>query len=65
MFALVLASAGGVGWYALGVAGFLLWAVLLIFFGIKTLRRGHWVMFLLGFVIPICWVIGAFLSPRR
>ena len=43
----------------------LLWLVLFIFLGIKTLRKGHWVMFLIGIVLPIFWIIGALIPARR
>ena len=65
MVAVVLASSGLAGWYTAGALGFLLWLVLLIFLGVKTLRNGHWVMFLIGLVIPILWLFGALMSPRR
>jgi len=51
-------------WITAGILGFLLWLVLFIFLGIRTLRRGHWVMFLVGIILPIFWLIGA-LIPRR
>ncbi|MEI7560615.1 MAG: hypothetical protein WCJ63_08480 [Actinomycetes bacterium] len=35
----------------------------LIFLGITSLRKGHWIMFLLGIPIPIFWVIGAVIPP--
>lgn len=45
-----------------------LWAaiylVLIITLGIMSLRKGHWVMFIIGFFLPIFWLIGALL-PRR
>jgi hypothetical protein len=45
-----------------------LWAViyfvLIITLGVLSLRKGHWVMFLIGIFIPIFWLIGALL-PRR
>ncbi len=49
--------------------GFLaLWAViyfvLIITLGVMSLRKGHWVMFLIGIFLPIFWLIGALL-PRR
>jgi hypothetical protein len=53
------------GWVSTGVLGGLLWLVLLIFLGIRSLRRGHWVMFLVGFVFPLFWLIGALLPVRR
>ena len=53
------------GWVSTGVLGAVLWLVLLIFLGIRSLRRGHWVMFLVGFVFPIFWLIGALMPVRR
>jgi hypothetical protein len=45
-----------------------LWAaiyfVLMITLGILSIRKGHWVMFLVGIIFPIFWLIGA-LMPRR
>jgi hypothetical protein len=45
-----------------------LWAaiyvVLLVTLGILALRKGHWIMFLIGLFIPLFWFIGALL-PRR
>jgi hypothetical protein len=53
-----------VGWITTGILGFLLWLVLFIWLGLRTLRHGHWVMFLVGIVVPIFWLSGA-LIPRR
>ena len=44
--------------------GGILYFVLLITLGIISIRKGHWVMFLVGLVLPIFWLIGA-LMPRR
>jgi len=41
-----------------------IYLVLLITLGILSLRKGHWVMFLIGIFIPLFWLIGALL-PRR
>jgi hypothetical protein len=55
-----LASTGG--------AFLALWAViyvvLLLTLGFISLRKGHWVMFIIGIFIPLFWLIGA-LIPRR
>jgi len=52
---------------ALGNGTYGIFAVLyilaLIFLGITSLRKGHWIMFLLGIPIPIFWVIGAVIPP--
>jgi hypothetical protein len=45
-----------------------LWAViylvLIVTLGLMSIRKGHWVMFLIGFFLPLFWLIGA-LMPRR
>jgi len=42
----------------------ILYVVLVVTVGIMSIRKGHWVMFILGFFLPIFWFIGALL-PRR
>lgn len=41
-----------------------IYVVLLITLGIVSIRKGHWVMFLIGIFIPIFWIIGALLPPK-
>ena len=41
-----------------------LYLVLLITLGIMSIRKGHWVMFLIGLILPIFWLIGALLPTR-
>lgn len=43
----------------------ILYVVLLITLGIITIRKGHWVMFILGFFLPLFWIIGAVMRPAR
>lgn len=45
-------------WILLGV----LYLGLLIWLGVTTLRRGHVVLFILGFFFPILWIVGAFVA---
>jgi hypothetical protein len=40
-----------------------LYIVLLITLGVMTLRKGHWVMFILGIFLPLFWLIGAMIPP--
>jgi hypothetical protein len=42
-----------------------LYVLLLVTLGIMSIRKGHWVMFLVGFFLPIFWLIGALLPRRR
>jgi hypothetical protein len=40
-----------------------LYVVVLITLGLATLRKGHFAMFILGFFIPVFWLVGALLGP--
>ena len=31
---------------------------------IKTIRNGRWILFILGFFIPLLWIIGGILPPK-
>jgi hypothetical protein len=42
----------------------IIYFVLLLTLGIISIRKGHWVMFIIGIFIPLFWIIGALL-PRR
>lgn len=48
-------------WIGLGI----LYILLLVTLGIATLRKGHWVMFILGIFLPLFWVIGALMGPTE
>ena len=48
----------------LGIGFGALYVVLLLTLGIISLRKGHWVMFIIGIVFPLFWLIGALL-PRQ
>jgi hypothetical protein len=50
-------------WWGIGFG--ILYVVLMITLGILTLRKGHWVMFIMGFFLPIFWLIGAVIPPTR
>jgi hypothetical protein len=52
-------SAGA--WIGFGI----LYVVLLLTLGIISLRKGHWVMFIIGIVFPLFWLIGALIPPRQ
>jgi hypothetical protein len=32
---------------------------------VMTFRKGHWVLGLIGFILPILWLIGAVLPDKR
>ena len=49
--------------WGFGIGLFAIYVVLLITLGVMTLRRGHWVMFIVGFVMPLFWLIGALMPP--
>ena len=39
--------------------------VLLVSLGVMSLRKGHWIMFIIGIFIPLFWIIGAVIPPAR
>jgi hypothetical protein len=47
------------------IGGAILWVVLMLTLGILTLRKGHWVMFIIGLFLPLFWLIGAVIPPVR
>jgi len=47
-----------------GIGGFvLLYIVVFLVLGLRTIKHGHWIMFLIGIAIPIFWVIGGLMPP--
>lgn len=42
----------------------IIYVFLLVFLGVKTIRNGRWVLFILGFFIPLLWIIGGILPPK-
>jgi len=53
-----------VGYWIGGGYG-ILWLILAITLGVITIRKGHWVMFILGIFLPLFWLIGALLPDLR
>ena len=47
------------------VIGGVLYFILLVTLGIMSIRKGHWVMFIIGIVFPLFWLIGALMPPRQ
>jgi hypothetical protein len=57
---MLLASAGP------AIAGFaVLYVVVFIFLGLRCLKKGHWIMFIIGIPVPLFWIIGALIPPVR
>jgi hypothetical protein len=52
-------------WWGIGAGGIILYLVLLFVLGMTCLRKGHWVMFIIGIFIPFFWIIGAVIPPAR
>jgi hypothetical protein len=53
-----------VWWYGGGIA-FFFYLVLLLTLGFISIRKGHWVMFLIGIFLPLFWFIGALMPSKR
>ena len=52
-------SSAGIG--ALG----LLYLLVFLILGLRSIKHGHWIMFLIGIPIPLFWVIGGLMPPVR
>jgi hypothetical protein len=46
-------------WIVLGV----LYIALLVSLGLATLRKGHSVLFWVGIIFPVLWIVGAIMEP--
>jgi hypothetical protein len=52
-------------WYWTGGLLGVLYIVLFITLGVMTIRKGHWVMFIVGIFLPLFWIIGALMPPKH
>ena len=41
------------------------YVLLFLFLGLRSIKHGHWIMFLIGIPIPIFWIIGGLMPPVR
>jgi len=42
----------------------IIYLFLLVYFGVKTIKNGHWVMFILGFFFFPIWIVGGLIPPK-
>jgi hypothetical protein len=47
------------------IGGGILYLILVVTLGVMSIRKGHWVMFVIGFFLPFFWLIGALMPSRR
>jgi hypothetical protein len=40
-----------------------IYLVCLVSLGVATLRKGHWILFVVGIFLPILWIFGALMGP--
>jgi hypothetical protein len=52
-------------WWGVGGLYVLIWIVLMVWLGVRTLRNGHGWLFFFGIFFPILWIVGAFIQPAR
>jgi hypothetical protein len=46
-------------WILLGVLYIMCWVTL----GLSTLRKGHTLLFWVGIIFPVLWIVGALMAP--
>ena len=51
-------------WYLWGGLLGLLWFICLLSAGVLTWKHGHKVMFFIGFIVPILWIVGAMIDKK-
>ena len=51
-------------WWIGGGLGVLLYIMLLLAFGLGCIQKSRWLMFVLGLVFPLFWIIGALMPSR-
>jgi hypothetical protein len=53
------AAVSAIFWLLLAVV----YIVVLITLGVATLRKGHLLLFIIGIIFPLAWVLGALIGP--
>ena len=54
----------GLEWF-LGFIFAIIYIALLFVFGVRTFRRGYLMLGVLGFVLPLLWLLGGLLPDRH
>jgi hypothetical protein len=57
----MLIAMSTLGWSLIAIV----YVVLFISIGVTCIRKGHWVMFILGIPLPLFWIIGALMPPTH
>jgi hypothetical protein len=50
--------------WMLGMTLFMLYVSLLVTVAVMTFRKGRWLLGIVGFVLPILWLVGAVLPAK-
>jgi hypothetical protein len=51
-------------WWGIGIGAFL-YVLLLIIFGLGLAYKGRWLLFIIGFLFPLVWIIGYAVYARK
>jgi hypothetical protein len=52
-------------WGAISFLIVVLYVTLFIVLGLSTFAKGHYVLFWVGFIFPVLWIVGALLPPTQ
>ncbi len=50
-------------WWIIG--GGIIYLILVFTLGVMSIRKGHWVMFIIGIFLPFFWLIDTLMPSRR
>jgi hypothetical protein len=42
----------------------IIYLFLMVFLGVRTIKNGHWILFIIGFLFPLLWIIGGVIPPK-
>jgi hypothetical protein len=51
-------------WWGIGIGAFL-YMILLLIFGLGLAYKGRWLLFLIGFIFQLVWIIGYAVYARK
>jgi hypothetical protein len=60
----LLVAVSTAGYAGIGVLAFIIYVFLLVYFGFRTAKGKHWVLFVLGFLFFPLWIVGGIIPPK-
>ena len=52
-------------WWGMGFVFAIIWITMLFVLGFSTYANGHKMLFWIGIIFPVLWIVGAFWAPKE